>query len=103
MLVDLPNWVGDQMMAMPALNRLVEGNRGGETVLHTRPPMVRFLSAVFPQTRVIASPRKTSPFFSAREVNEGGRRFEIGITLRNSAQGQDPHPTPLSLVHRQPG
>ena len=31
MLVDLPNWVGDQMMAMPALNRLIEGNRGGET------------------------------------------------------------------------
>jgi ADP-heptose:LPS heptosyltransferase len=88
MLVDLPNWVGDQMMAMPALNRLVEGNCGGETVLHTRPPMVRFLSAVFPQTRVIASPRKFSPFFSARELREGGRRFEIGITLRNAARGK---------------
>ena len=88
MLVDLPNWVGDQMMAMPALNRLVEGNRDGGTVLHTRPSMLRFLSAVFPQTRVIASPRKTSPFFSAREVNDGGRRHEIGITLRNSARGK---------------
>ncbi len=88
MLVDLPNWVGDQMMAMPALNQLIEGNRGGETVLHTRPPMVRFLSAVFPQTRVIASPRKSSPLFSARKLREGGRRFEIGITLRNAARGK---------------
>jgi len=88
MLVDLPNWVGDQMMAMPALNRLIEGNRGGETMLHTRPPMVRFLSAVFPQTRVIASPHKFSPLFSARKLREGGRRFEIGITLRNAARGK---------------
>jgi ADP-heptose:LPS heptosyltransferase len=88
MLVDLPNWVGDQMMAMPALNQLIEGNRGGETVLHTRPPMVRFLSAVFPRTRVIASPRKSSPLFAARKLREGGRRFEIGITLRNAARGK---------------
>jgi heptosyltransferase-2 len=88
MLVDLPNWVGDQMMAMPALSRLVEGNRGGETVLHTRPPMVRFLSAIFPRTRVIASPRKYSPFFAGRKLRIGGRRFQIGITLRNAARGK---------------
>ena len=88
MLVDLPNWVGDQMMAMPGLNRLVEANRGGETVLHTRPSMARFLSAVFPQTRVISSPRKSSPFSSAPKVRDRGRRFEIGITLRNSARGK---------------
>jgi ADP-heptose:LPS heptosyltransferase len=88
MLVDLPNWVGDQMMAMPALNRLVEGNRGCETVLHTRPSMVRFLSAVFPRTRVIASPRKVSPFSSALKVRGLGRRFEIGVTLRNAARGK---------------
>ena len=88
MLVDLPNWVGDQMMAMPALNRLVEGNRGGEIVLHTRPSMVRFLSAAFSQTRVVASPRKASPFSSALKVRGGGRRFDIGITLRNAARGK---------------
>ena len=88
MLVDLPNWVGDQMMTMPALNRLAEGNLGGETVLHTRPPMVRFLSAVFPQTRVISSPHKFSPLVSARKLCEGGPRFEIGITLRNAARGK---------------
>jgi ADP-heptose:LPS heptosyltransferase len=88
MLVDLPNWVGDQMMAMPALNRLVEGNRGGETVLHTRPSLVRLLSTVFPGTRVIASPRKASPFSSAVRIRGSGRRFEIGITLRNAARGK---------------
>jgi len=88
LLVDLPNWVGDQMMAMPALSRLVEGNRGGETVLHTRPAMVRFLLAAFPETSVVASPRKYSPLLSARDLRQGDRRFEIGVTLRNSARGK---------------
>jgi len=50
--------------------------------------MLRFLSAVFPQTRVIASPHKASPFFSAQSVRDGGPPFEIGITLRNSARGK---------------
>ena len=45
LLVDLPNWVGDQMMALPALHRLVEENRGGLTVLHTRPHLTRFLAS----------------------------------------------------------
>jgi len=88
MLVDLPNWVGDQMLAMPGLKRLVEANRGGETVLHTRPSMVRFLSAIFPQTRVISSPRKASPFSSAQKLRDRGQRLAIGITLRNSARGK---------------
>lgn len=88
MLVDLPNWVGDQMMAMPALNRLVEGNHGGETVLHTRPHMVRFLSAVFPGTSVVASPRKASPFLSARTVCGSAGRCNVGVSLRNSARAK---------------
>lgn len=88
MLVDLPNWVGDLMMTMPALDRLVEGNRDGATVLHTRPNMRRFLSAVFPNARVVASPLKASPFASARELRDEGPRFEIGVTLRNSARAK---------------
>ncbi len=87
MLVDLPNWVGDQMMAMPALARLVEGNRGGETVLHTRPSMVRFLSSLFPDISVMASPRKCSPVASARMLCSGGR-FKVGVTLRNAARAK---------------
>jgi ADP-heptose:LPS heptosyltransferase len=88
MLVDLPNWVGDQMMTMPAIHRLMEGNSESRTVLHTRPNMVRFLSAVFPDAAVVASPRKVSPFSSARRLRQNGRRFEIGITLRNSARAK---------------
>jgi heptosyltransferase-2 len=88
MLVDLPNWVGDQMMAMPAVQRLVKSNPGGQTVLHTRPPMVRFLTAVFPEARVVASPRKASPFSSARMARDMGGPFEIGITLRNAARAK---------------
>jgi len=88
MLVDLPNWVGDQMMTMPAVHRLVEGNRGGTTVLHTRPNMLRFLSAVFPDARVAESPHKASPFSSARRLRQNGPRFEVGVTLRNSARAK---------------
>jgi lipopolysaccharide heptosyltransferase II len=86
--VDLPNWVGDQMMAMPAVQRLVEGNRGGETVLHTRPPMARFLASVFPEASVAASPRKSSPFVSARLARRKVGRFEIAVTLRNAARAK---------------
>jgi heptosyltransferase-2 len=88
MLVDLPSWVGDQMMMMPALSRIVEGNRGDVTVLHTRPNMLRFLSAVFPTTTVLASPLKASPLRSARDLRYDGRGFEIGVTLRNSARAK---------------
>jgi heptosyltransferase-2 len=88
MLVDLPNWVGDQMMTMPALSRLVEANRGGVTVLHTRPNMLRFLSAVFPTASVLASPLRASPLWSARKLRSDGHDFEIGVTLRNSARAK---------------
>jgi heptosyltransferase-2 len=88
MLVDLPNWVGDQMMAMPAVQRLVEANRGGETVLHTRPSMSRFLAGLFPATTVVASPLKASPLTSVRAVCAEGGRLEVGVTLRNSARAK---------------
>ncbi len=88
LLVDLPNWVGDQMMAMPAVNRLVEGNRGGRTVLHTRPHMVRLLEEVFPGTIVLASPLKASPLSSAQAVRETGGRCQVGLSLRNSARAK---------------
>jgi ADP-heptose:LPS heptosyltransferase len=88
LLADLPNWVGDQMMAMPAVNRLVEGNRGGRTVLHTRPAMVRLLSEIFPSIPVVASPLKASPFWSARALRESGGRCRVGISLRNSARAK---------------
>jgi ADP-heptose:LPS heptosyltransferase len=88
MLVDLPNWLGDQMMAMPALHRLVQANRGGETVLHTRPPMLRLLAELFPKTQVIASLRKTSPLSSARTIRGKHGRVHVGISLRNAARAK---------------
>jgi heptosyltransferase-2 len=88
MLVDLPNWVGDQVMAIPAVQRLVEANRDGETVLHTRPSMRKFLAGLFPTTIVVASPLKASPFTSVRAACAEGGRFEVGVTLRNSARAK---------------
>jgi heptosyltransferase-2 len=86
--VDLPNWVGDQMMALPAVDRLVEGNRGGVTVLHTRPAMIRLLALVFPSAVVVASPRKAVPLASAVIVCRGRGRHDVGITLRNAARAK---------------
>jgi heptosyltransferase-2 len=87
-LVDLPNWVGDQMMALPAVDRLVEGNRGGVTVLHTRPAMIRLLALVFPSSVVVASPRKAVPLASAVNVCRGRGRHDVGVTLRNAARAK---------------
>jgi heptosyltransferase-2 len=49
--------------------------------------MVRFLSSLFPDTSVVASPHKRSPVASARMVCGGGR-FDVGITLRNAARAK---------------
>lgn len=88
LLVDLPNWVGDQMMALPAVDRLVEGNRSGVTVLHTRPAMIRLLALVFPSAVVVASPRKAAPLASAVNVCRGRGRHDVGVTLRNAARAK---------------
>jgi len=88
LLVDLPNWVGDQVMAMPAVRRLVDGNRGGETVLHARPQMHRLLEMVFPETLVVASRHRAFPLGSARRLCRGGGRFAVGVTLRHSARAK---------------
>ncbi len=88
MLVDLPTWIGDQTMALPAVHILVEGNRGGDTVLHTTPAMRRLLELLFPATAVAADPRKASPIASARVLCRHGGRFELGVTLRNALRAK---------------
>ena len=88
LLVDLPTWVGDQMIAMPAVRRLIDGNRGGDTVLHTTPAMRRLLELVFPETGVAASPRKASPGVSALDLCRRRGRFEVGVTLRNAMRAK---------------
>lgn len=88
LLVDLPTWIGDQVMALPAVRVLVDGNRDGDTVLHTTPAMRRLLELVFPDTRVAADVRKASPVASARALCRRGGRFELGVTLRNALRAK---------------
>ena len=84
LIVDLPNWLGDQMMAVPALDRLLSANAGGLTVLHTRPAASRFFQDLFPGVRVVAGAAKMAPWKSARRLRRGGGRFPLGVTLRHA-------------------
>jgi heptosyltransferase-2 len=88
LVVDLPNWVGDQVMALPAVHRLVVGNDDGETTIHARPAASRFFEALFPATIVVASPPKTSPFTMARRLVGSGGRFDVGVTLRHASRAK---------------
>ena len=88
LVVDLPNWVGDQVMALPTVHRLVVGNRDGETTLHPRPAARRFFEALFPATEVVASPPKASPITMARRLVQGGGRFDVGVTLRHASRAK---------------
>lgn len=88
MVVDLPNWVGDQVMALPAISRLVDGNRGGATTLHARPEARRLFETLFPDTRVVASPRGAFPVAAARHLCNDGGRFDVGVTLRHAARAK---------------
>jgi len=87
-VIDLPNWVGDQVMALPAIHRLVDGNAGGETTLHARPPGRRLFEALFPSAVVVASPPKASPITTARRLCRDSGRFDLGITLRHASRAK---------------
>jgi heptosyltransferase-2 len=97
LVVDLPNWVGDQVMALPTVHRLVAANTEGETTLHTRPAADRFFQALFPATRVVSSPVKSSPVYSARLLCHQVGRFDLGVTLRNASRAK----MCLRLIARQ--
>jgi len=88
LVVDLPNWVGDLVMALPALHRLLRGNAGGTTVLHSRPAVRRLLTDLFPEAAVVVSPRRTFPLIAARRLCRSGGRFELGVTLRNASRSK---------------
>jgi len=88
MVIDLPNWVGDQVMALPAVDRLVAANAGGETTLHSRPAGRRLFASLFPMAEVVASPPKCSPITTARRLCRDGGRFDVGITLRHASRAK---------------
>lgn len=85
LLVDLPNWVGDVVMALPAVARLAAG---GPVTLHCRPPVARLLGSIFPACRVVASERHASPWSTARRLMAGGGRFGQAVTLRHSTRAK---------------
>ncbi len=87
-LVDLPNWVGDVVMALPAVAEIVRGNRDSETVLHCRPPVASLLEAVFEGASVVATPKRESLPQVVSLVRNGGPRFEVGVTLRHAARAK---------------
>lgn len=88
LIVDLPNWVGDQIMALPCLTRLIAANQQGETVLYCRPPVLRLLQSVFPSVEVISAPRRTSILRAVRELKFRRERFDIGITMRHASRAK---------------
>ncbi len=87
LLVDVPNWVGDQVMAMPTVERLLAGLRPREAVLVAPRPTVRLWAAVFPGVRVELRSRRGSPFADARRLCVSGR-FDAGITLRHASRAK---------------
>jgi heptosyltransferase-2 len=87
-LVDLPNWVGDQVMALPAVDRLVEGNASGLTVLSCRPTVRRLLEQLYPGAVVVGSRRRVSPFRLAADLHRRWGRFDLGVTLRHASRAK---------------
>ncbi len=88
LVVDLPNWLGDVVMALPAVARLVEENRGGETVLHTASTSHRLLGLLFPEAHIVVSRRRASPWQAAARLRSRWGRFDIGLTLRHATRAK---------------
>jgi len=88
LLVDLPNWLGDLVMALPATARLIDANRGGTTILHVRHATAALVAAIFPEVEVIASARRENPLRTFRRIRTLGRRVDIGVTMRNAARAK---------------
>lgn len=81
LLLDLPNWLGDFVHALPAVEVLLEANRTGETTFLVPPGHVP-LAQLFP-VQVIPRPAKAGPGF-ARHL----RGFDLALTFRHSARAK---------------
>lgn len=87
LLVDVPNWVGDQVMSMPTVERLLDGLRAREAVLLAPPATARLWAEVFPAASVELRSRRGSPFADARRLCGSGR-FDVAITLRHASRAK---------------
>jgi ADP-heptose:LPS heptosyltransferase len=87
-IVDLPNWLGDLVMALPALDRLRRANQGGRTVVLARPRTERLVRALFPDADVLSSPRREGALATAARLRRRFGRFDLGLTFRNAARAK---------------
>ena len=88
LLVDLPNWLGDVVMALPAVARLVSANAGGTTVLHTASTSLRLLAFLFPTATVASSSRRASPWNASAVLRSRWGRFDVGLTFRHATRAK---------------
>jgi lipopolysaccharide heptosyltransferase II len=88
LLIDLPNWVGDVALTLPALTGLMGTNANGATTLHCRPAVERLLELLFPGAEILATATRTAPLSGARRILAGGGRFDVGVTFRHSTRGK---------------
>jgi ADP-heptose:LPS heptosyltransferase len=82
LLVDLPNWLGDLVHALPALVSLRRGNRGGETwtlLPAGHAPLARLLGL-----EVIERPTGAGFCFGRRLRG----RFDVAVTARHSTRAK---------------
>ncbi len=82
-LLDLPNWLGDFIHALPALGRLCAANSGGETWV-ALPPAHAPLAELTGALSIPRSPRAS--FRWARRALRG--RFDVALTLRHSTRAK---------------
>lgn len=87
-LVDLPNWLGDLVMALPALDRVVAANRSGVTVVASRARTRRLVQVLFPDAVVKATPRREFAVRTALSLRRHHGRFDVGVTFRNAARAK---------------
>ncbi len=80
--VDLPNWLGDCLHALPALERLVNGGRGQVTV--ALPPNLVGLATLV-GARGVPRPPGAGRGWVRRTLAE---RFEVALTLRHSTRAK---------------
>jgi heptosyltransferase II len=82
-LIDLPNWLGDLIHTLPALQALKEANRRGETwavAPAAYGPLVEMLGV-----QVIPRPEGAGWSWARREL---GDRFEVAVTARHSTRAK---------------
>lgn len=75
-------------MALPALDRVLAGNAGGTSVLHCRAAVRRLLADLFPDARIVVSPRRAFPLAAAWRIRREAGRMTLGITLRNATRSK---------------